>query len=369
MAIRWRLSLNQDMFLAAERIPPDPLGGALPSPLPEAPATMDDATFIPIGEFQPGGVRQTFPREPEPRPPWIKVTVQRNEAFQKLEATARKHGLHTVCEEAACPNIFECWSRGTATFMLMGDVCSRHCGFCNVKSGALLALDPDEPEGVADSVDKMGIRHAVITSVNRDDLPDGGSAHIARTIRAVKERCPETTVEILAPDFCGDEAALDRVLEARPDVFAHNLESIERLYRRVRPEADYAQSLRVLRHAADRRDREGIIRRVKSGIMVGLGEKFEEVQETLSHLRTSGVDVVTIGQYLKPTPRHLPVERFVRPEEFEQMRVHAESLGIPFVESGPLVRSSYRAERAVEALEGTASSGDSRSPQDGPERT
>ncbi len=317
---------------------------------------MDDSTFIPLDQLQPGGVRETFPREPEPRPPWIKVTVQRNEAYQKLEATAREHGLHTVCEEAACPNIFECWSRGTATFMLMGDVCSRHCGFCNVKSGDLLSLDPSEPEGVADSVDRMGIRHAVITSVNRDDLPDGGSDHIAKTILAVRKRCPRTTIEILAPDFCGDDEATDRVLDSEPDVYAHNVESIPRLYSRVRPEASYAQSLQVLRRAADRRDQlkgsGSSFRRVKSGLMVGLGESFHEVTQTLQDLRSNGVDVVTIGQYLKPTPRHLPVERFVHPDEFEEMRIFAESIGFPFVESGPLVRSSYRAERAVEALEG-----------------
>lgn len=317
---------------------------------------MTESRFIPLNTLSgTPAVRESRPREPGPRPSWIKVTVQRNGAYRELEATARDKNLHTVCEEARCPNIFECWSRGTATFMLMGDVCSRHCGFCSVGKGALSPLDPAEPAGVADSIVHMGIRHAVITSVNRDDLPDGGSAHIAETIRTVRLRSPATTVEMLVPDFCGEESAVARVLDADPDVLAHNIETVPRLYRRVRPEASYAQSLRVLRQAAEWRDLPPScgaascrrLRRVKSGMMLGLGESRVEVRQTLEDLRGQGVDVMSIGQYLAPTPRHLPVHRFVPPEEFAELREYALCLGFAHVESGPLVRSSYRAERAV----------------------
>ncbi len=313
---------------------------------------MESSAFVPIDTLSPA--RSTRPREPGPRPPWLKVSVRRNAAFAKLERTAREHHLHTVCEEARCPNIYECWSRGTATFMLMGDLCSRHCGFCSVGQGELGPLDAGEPEGVAESIATMGIQHAVITSVNRDDLPDGGAAHIAETIRTVRRRCPQTTIEMLVPDFCGDEDAVNRVLDADPDVFAHNTETVPRLYSRVRPEARYAQSLRVLKWASRRRDarlreavREFHLQRVKSGIMVGLGESLVEVRRTIDDLRSCGVDVLTVGQYLAPTPRHLPVERFVPPREFEEIRTYALSIGFAHVESGPLVRSSYRAERAV----------------------
>jgi lipoic acid synthetase len=307
---------------------------------------------------------RTRPREPGPRPPWIKVTVHRNAAFEELEQNVREHNLHTVCEEARCPNIYECWSRGTATFMLMGDVCSRHCGFCSVRSGQLLTLDPTEPASVAETIDRMGILHAVITSVNRDDLADGGSAHIAATIRAVRQRCPQTTIEMLVPDFQGNLGDVDQVIDADPEVFAHNTETVPRLYERVRPEADYQQTLDVLRHAAERRDAVEACRtttglkflRVKSGIMVGLGETREEVEETLTDLRAQGVDVVTIGQYLAPTARHLPVERFVTPSEFDGLKTLALALGFAHVESGPLVRSSYRAERALHSMSSEESS-------------
>jgi len=312
---------------------------------------------VKASELSQAIAERSRPREPGPRPPWIKVTVHRNDSFQELEQNVRDHNLHTVCEEARCPNIYECWSRGTATFMLMGDVCSRHCGFCSVRNGSLLALDPGEPVAVAQTIQRMGIRHAVITSVNRDDLPDGGSAHIAATIRSVRELCSNTTVEMLVPDFFGNLEDVDRVLDADPEVFAHNTETVARLYDRVRPEADYDQSLLVLRHAALRRDAVAARRestgerllRVKSGIMVGLGEKCEEVEATLRDLRECGVDVVTIGQYLAPTPRHLPVERFVTPSEFEALKRLGCELGFAHVESGPLVRSSYRAERALDS--------------------
>ena len=315
---------------------------------------MAAPTFVPIETLPGSPAAATHPREPGPRPSWIRVTVRRSAAFHRLEQTVREFRLATVCEEARCPNIFECWSRGTATFMLMGEECSRHCGFCSVGSGPLAKLDPQEPRGVAESVRRMGIRHAVITSVNRDDLPDGGAAHFARTIAAVREACGSTTIEVLVPDFQGDEDAVDSVLEADPDVFAHNVETVPRLYGRVRSEARYVQSLQVLRQAAGRRDRAAAarsaaaLRRVKSGLMVGLGESLVELRDTLRDLRSVGCDVVTIGQYLAPTPRHLPVERFVPPEDFDELRQYALSIGFAHVESGPLVRSSYRAERVFD---------------------
>lgn len=326
-------------------------------------------SFIPIetltaasggGERTRAVARAARPREPGPRPPWIKVTVRRSEAFHRLEETVREFNLATVCEEARCPNIFECWSRGTATFMLMGEVCTRHCGFCSVASGPLRPLDPREPAGVAESVRRMGIRHAVITSVNRDDLADGGAAHFAATIAAVRRAAPGVTIEVLVPDFEGDEEAIDAVLDADPEVFAHNIETVPRLSRRVRPEAGYARSLAVLARAAARRDGGADggaaeaagagrrLQRVKSGIMVGLGESLVEVRDALRDLRSAGCDVATIGQYLAPTPRHLPVERFVPLDEFDQLREYALSIGFAHVESGPLVRSSYRAERVLE---------------------
>ncbi len=311
--------------------------------------SLANLAFIPLEAVSPLEVRRARPREPGPRPPWIKVTVRRSEESHRLERAVREHGLHTVCEEARCPNIFECWSRGTGTFMLMGDACTRHCGFCSVGKGELKPLDPAEPAGVAESVRLLGIRHAVITSVNRDDLPDGGAGHFAAVIEKVREACPETTIEVLVPDFQGDERAVETVLRADPEVFAHNLETVPRLYRRVRPEARYAQSLRVLRQAAERRDlRQPHLRRIKSGIMVGLGESLAEVKATLRDLRLAGCDAATIGQYLAPAPRYLPVERFVPLEEFAELKEHALSLGFAHVESGPLVRSSYRAEKALD---------------------
>lgn len=316
---------------------------------------MSEPTFIPIEVATTAAPRPVRRREPGPRPPWLRVTIRRSERFHALEQSVREFSLATVCEEARCPNIFECWSRGTATFMLMGEVCTRHCGFCSVASGDLVPLNAEEPAGVAESVRRMGIRHAVITSVNRDDLPDGGAAHFSATILKVREVCPETTIEVLVPDFLGDEAAIDTVLDAEPEVFAHNIETVPRLYSRVRPEARYAQSLQVLGRAALRRDRSDLeaagarkIRRVKSGIMVGLGESLVEVRETLRDLRATGCDVATIGQYLAPTPNHLPVESFVPPQDFDELKDYALSIGFAYVESGPLVRSSYRAERVLE---------------------
>ena len=285
---------------------------------------------------------------PARRPEWLKVRVVDNDSTRAVAALMEKKNLHTVCEEARCPNIFECWGvEGTATFMLMGDVCSRHCGFCAVAQGKPLPLDPGEPARVAEAVAALGVRHAVVTSVNRDELPDGGAAHFAKTIGEIRRRTPGVTVEVLIPDFRGNEAALETVLDARPEVLNHNTETVPRLYRRVRPDARYAWSLELLRRAAAFRDTRDTAMTVKSGLMVGLGETLEEVVETLRDLRAAGTDVVTIGQYLSPHERRLPIERYVTPEEFDRLRIEGEAMGLRRVESGPLVRSSYHARRAL----------------------
>jgi lipoic acid synthetase len=250
--------------------------------------------------------------------------------------------LHTVCEEAHCPNLGECWSRGTATFMILGEVCTRACGFCAVKTGLPgQPPDPDEPRRVADAVGRMGLRHAVVTSVNRDDQPDGGAGIFAATIREIRARVPGCAVEVLVPDFKGRWEALEVVLEARPDVLNHNVETVPRLYREARAGASFPRSLELLK----RSKAEGLL--TKSGVMVGLGEERAEVEETLRAIRTSGTDVLTVGQYLRPSPQHLPVRRYWSPEEFESLRAFALALGFAHVESGPLVRSSYHAESHV----------------------
>ena len=268
-------------------------------------------------------------------------------AFDEVNAMMRRLSLVTVCEEARCPNIHECWARErTATFMLLGDVCTRHCGFCAVGKGRPGAIDPGEPERVAEAVAELGLAHAVVTSVNRDDLPDGGAGHFAETIRAIRRRNPGAAVEVLIPDFCGDDAALDTVLEARPDVLNHNIETVPRLYRRVRPDAVYERSLALLARADRFRKLLGANVRTKSGIMAGLGETSAEILETLGDLRDRGCDIATIGQYLQPFEKRLPVEKYYTPAEFDALREGALRLGFLHVESGPLVRSSYHARRA-----------------------
>ena len=283
-----------------------------------------------------------------PKPEWLRIRIgdptNQNHVLRLIEGL----NLHTVCQEARCPNIFECWSDRTATFMLGGDTCTRHCGFCAVNKGQPEALDPEEPRHVAEAVRHLNLAHAVITSVNRDDLPDGGAAHWAATIREVRALNPECTVEVLIPDFNGDEAALNTVLDARPDVLNHNTETIARLYRRVRPDAKYQQTLTLLERAAARRQREQTGMLTKSGIMVGLGETFEEVVELMKDLRASNCDILTIGQYLQPHARRLPVERYVTPEEFARWREIGLALGFRHVESSPLTRSSYHARQQTE---------------------
>jgi len=286
-------------------------------------------------------VLNTTPRQP--KPDWLKIRLgdptNQNHLLKLIEGL----NLHTVCQEAKCPNIFECWSDRTATFMLGGDICTRHCGFCAVSKGQPEALDPEEPRHVAEAVRHLNLAHTVITSVNRDDLSDGGAAHWAETIRQVRAFNPDCKIEVLIPDFNGDAHALHTVLDARPDVLNHNTETIARLYRRVRPDADYQQSLDLLKRAAERRDREQRGMLTKSGIMVGLGESFEEVVELMKDLRAVSCDIMTIGQYLQPHARRLPVERYVTPAEFDRWRDVGMSVGFKHVQSSPLTRSSYHA--------------------------
>jgi lipoyl synthase len=269
--------------------------------------------------------------------PWLKVKLPQGENYFELKQLVREKRLHTVCESASCPNIGECWNQKTATFMILGDVCTRSCGFCDVKTGRPLGLDRDEPIRVAEAVKMLGLRHAVITSVNRDELPDGGAAIWAETIRQVKAQNPGCTIEALIPDFEGLEESLLRVLEAQPDILAHNTETVPRLYRTVRPQAKYPRSLELLQRAK----KQGVV--TKSGLMVGLGEEWEELHQVMQDLCAVHCDILTIGQYLQPSRQHLPVLRIYTPAEFRQLRQEGLALGFRHVESGPLVRSSYHA--------------------------
>ncbi|MCG6922570.1 MAG: lipoyl synthase [Acidobacteria bacterium] len=276
------------------------------------------------------------------RPAWIRARAPQGPGHERLRGLMRGLELHTVCEEAHCPNMGECWGRGTATFMILGDVCTRACGFCAVKTG-LPGSPPDagEPGRVADAVERMGLRHAVITSVNRDDQPDGGASVFAATIGEIRRRVPGCAIEVLIPDFKGSEEALRIVAEARPDVLNHNVETVPRLYRKARSGANFDRSIELL----GRSKAAGLL--TKSGVMVGLGEEWGELEETIRAIRSAGTDVLTIGQYLRPSPKHLPVVRYYTPEEFDRLRDFALDLGYEHVESAPLVRSSYHAEQHV----------------------
>lgn len=312
----------------------------------------------PLPRFVPNPDRPVYGETP--RPEWLKVRLVDNEDTRGILDLVRRKHLNTVCQEAQCPNIFECWGRErTATFMLMGDVCTRRCGFCAVTQGIGRPLDPEEPRHVAEAVKELGVRHAVVTSVNRDELPDGGAAHFAATIGAIRAANPGVTVEVLIPDFLGNEAALRTVLEASPEVLNHNTETVARLYRRVRPDAIYARSLELLARAAAWRDGSAPAMRVKSGLMVGLGEELDEVLATMRDLRAAGTDTLTVGQYLQPHARRLPVERWWTPEEFARLRDEGRAMGFAVVEAGPLVRSSYHARAAL----GVAGGGDAAAPR------
>ncbi len=279
----------------------------------------------------------------ELKPEWLKIKLHDGAGYAEVAHIVERHGLHTICSSGRCPNKAECWSRKTATFMILGDICTRGCKFCATPTGRPLPIDNDEPQKVAESIRLMGLRHAVITSVDRDDLPDAGADHWRRVIEAIKEVNPNTTVEVLLPDFDGKPELMDVVIAAKPHILGHNLETIRRITPLVRSKAKYDTSLKTLAYFAQ----SGIP--TKSGLMVGLGESHEEVLEAMSDLRKAGVEIVTLGQYLRPTAKHYPVDRYVTPEEFDQFKAEGLAMGFKYVASAPLVRSSYLADQAVEA--------------------
>ncbi len=283
---------------------------------------------------------------PKRRPPWLRVKAPAGEAYRQVREVMRSKALHTVCEEAMCPNLGECWGHGTATFLILGDVCTRTCGFCDIKHGRPRPLDWSEPDRVAQAVREMNLRHAVITSVNRDDRRDGGAPIFAMIIRRIRELVPGCSIEVLIPDFKGSLEALRIVMDARPEILNHNVETVPRLFKTVQPQDNYAWARRILT-AAKQMDPEVL---TKSGLMVGLGETMEEIKAVMRDLRDWGVDILTIGQYLQPSRKHLPIARYYTPEEFAELKAYGLELGFKWVESGPLVRSSYRAADQVRAL-------------------
>ncbi|MFN0152033.1 MAG: lipoyl synthase [bacterium] len=285
--------------------------------------------------------RRRSPLPAGPRPPWLKIRLTTDDAYRQVQSLVKGNRLHTVCEEARCPNIFECWGNRTATFMVLGDICTRHCGFCSVGKGAPGAVDRDEPANLAAAVRALDLRHTVITMVNRDDLPDGGASHLIEVIRATRRENPECRVELLISDLDGNWNALDRLIDEAPDVLAHNTETVPRLYRRVRQHSNYPRTLELI--ARIRARRASAIPMTKSGVMLGLGETRDELLTVFADLARSGCEILTIGQYLPPAAKALPLERYWTPEEFAELRERALELGFTHVESGPLVRSSYHA--------------------------
>ncbi|TDN87160.1 lipoic acid synthetase [Salegentibacter sp. 24] len=281
--------------------------------------------------------------KPKAKPKWLRVKLPTGKKYTELRSLVDKYDLHTICTSGSCPNMGECWSEGTATFMILGNVCTRSCGFCGVKTGRPETVDWDEPEKVARSIKIMGIKHAVVTSVDRDDLKDMGSIIWAETVKAIRRMNPETTLETLIPDFQGNERNIDRIVEVMPEVVSHNMETVKRLTREVRIQAKYDRSLEVLRYL-----KEQGIKRTKSGIMLGLGEQEDEVIQTLHDLRSVDVDVVTIGQYLQPSKKHLPVKQFITPDQFKKYEAIGLDLGFRHVESSALVRSSYKAHKHID---------------------
>jgi lipoic acid synthetase len=299
------------------------------------------------------GIPRTVPISPEApqprgnRPDWLKVRFPQGQNYNELKRLMRDLNLHTICEEALCPNIGECWSNRTATFLILGDICTRNCGFCAVTTGRPTGLDRAEPERLARAVQQLGLKHIVITSVTRDDLPDGGAEIYAETIQRLRAYSPDCGIEVLIPDFQGNWEALEIVMAARPDILNHNIETVPRLYRRVRPKAVYRQSLELLQRA--REQAPDVV--TKSGLMVGLGETRGELSDIFRDLREHGVDILTVGQYMRPSMQHLPIERYVEPSEFADFKREALTLGFRHVESGPLVRSSYHAHEQVDRAE------------------
>jgi len=288
-------------------------------------------------------------KKPAPqRPEWFKIKLRTNEEYRHINGLVSKLNLNTVCSEARCPNIYECWGQGTATFMVMGDICTRHCGFCSVAKGRPNELDTKEPENLAEAIESLGLDYAVITSVDRDDLPDEGSEHFAECVRAIRRRTPECKVEVLIPDFNGKREHLERVLEAGPDVLGHNIETVAHLYRTVRPVAVYENTLKVLENSVIWRDERRIDMKVKCGIMVGLGETMEQLLDTMRDIVGTGCDILTVGQYLPPKKKALPLDRYYTLEEFAYIKTEGEAMGLKHVESGPLVRSSYHAKSQSE---------------------
>jgi lipoic acid synthetase len=285
----------------------------------------------------------TLAGAPARKPSWLKMKMPAGAGFGRLKNLVDSHRLHTVCQSAKCPNMGECWNAGTATLMILGDVCTRSCGFCNIATGRPPTLDLEEPARVGDAVRIMNLGHVVITSVNRDELPDGGAGVWSETIRQIRLQSPGTSVEVLIPDFCGDWDALQKVLDEKPDILNHNIESVPRLYKRVRPQAKYRRSLELLQIARQ----QGFI--TKTGMMLGLGEAEHEIESVIDDLVSIGCDILTLGQYLQPSAKHLPVERWVHPDEFAEWKMRGEARGIRHVESGPMVRSSYHAEKQVRA--------------------
>ena len=290
----------------------------------------------------PTNTTEKITKERVQKPKWLRVKLPTGENYKQVRGLVDKYKLHTICESGHCPNMGECWGAGTATFMILGNICTRSCGFCNVATGRPLNVDWEEPEKVARSVKLMKIKHAVLTSVDRDDLADGGSIIWAETVRAIRRISPETTMETLIPDFKGELHNVDRIIEANPEIVSHNMETVRRLTRKVRIQAQFDRSLMVLKYL-----KEQGIRRTKSGIMLGLGETKEEVIEAMREVREADVDIITLGQYLQPTKRHLPVVEFITPEVFRELEEIGLEMGFKFVESGPLVRSSYHAEKHI----------------------
>ncbi len=275
------------------------------------------------------------------KPDWLKIRLENNKEYSLVSKLVEDNGLHTICSSGKCPNMNECWSRGTATFMILGNICTRACRFCATATGKPLQVDVNEPQKVANSINIMKLKHAVITSVDRDDLSDGGAEIWAETVRRVREKSPTTTIELLIPDMDGKKELLDIIIDEKPDILGHNIECVRRVTPEIRSRAKYDLSLEVIRYIAER----GMV--AKSGIMVGVGENDDEVLQTLKDLKDAGCDIVTIGQYLQPTAKHLPVSRYVHPEQFESYKKSALEMGFSYVESGPLVRSSYMADKAI----------------------